>query len=449
MRFKRQDVKFRFCCTCGRHLCYNIKIGRAAPECERLFEKPAGLPCFAGKAASAAFRQGCPGRNAPCGDAPFSQRIISAKEAVPIENNEHRNIRRPQNSQSGQSAPRRVNRTPGAGTQRTVNRSAAVGAQRSTGAPRSGGQGSSGAPRSGGHTPKKKKSGVRRFFGGLFRFIAVCICLGVMVASVVAVALSLYLVEATADDNLNLTEVKLAQTTWIMAQDHETGEWVDYEDFYRTNNREWAELSEIESSPYLKWAFICTEDKDFYEHHGVSFKRTIAAAINEYTPIKLFGSRQGASTLEQQLIKNLTGDDEQDAYRKTDQAEPAQMLSGQNPGQHKQNRQRAAQYQTGSGKQTEKDSLTPPAVVFGRQYIGRLAEKRELQHGFQSRQRAIAPFWGVKGPVTKKALFSKGFLNFILYPKCEYSGVAEPCFPLKEPPNIPVKRANLSANESQ
>ena len=33
--------------------------------------------------------------------------------------------------------------------------------------------------------------------------------------------------------------------------------------------------------------------------------------------------------------------------------------------------------------------------------------------------------------------------------RIEYSGVAEPCFPLKEPPNIPVKRANLSANESQ
>ena len=27
--------------------------------------------------------------------------------------------------------------------------------------------------------------------------------------------------------------------------------------------------------------------------------------------------------------------------------------------------------------------------------------------------------------------------------KAEYSGVAEPCFPLKEPPTIPVKRANL------
>ena len=99
-------------------------------------------------------------------------------------------------------------------------------------------------------------------------------------------------------------------------------------------------------------------------------------------------------------------DNEQDAHRKTDQAEPAEMLSRQNPGQHKQNRQRAAQYQTGRGKQTEKNTLAPAAVVFGRQHIGRLAKKRELQHGFQSRQRAIAPFWGVKGPVTKKALFA-------------------------------------------
>ncbi len=155
-----------------------------------------------------------------------------------------------------------------------------------------------------------------RIFKGFMKFIAACFCLGVMLVSVVAVALSLYVVDVTAKDNLDLTNLKLAQTTKIMAQDHETGEWVEYEDFFRTNNREWAELSEIESNPYLKWAFICTEDKDFYNHHGVSFKRTIAAAINEYTPIKLFGSRQGASTLEQQLVKNITMDDEQDMLRK-------------------------------------------------------------------------------------------------------------------------------------
>ncbi len=157
---------------------------------------------------------------------------------------------------------------------------------------------------------------VLAFFQGIFRFIAVCICLGVMAVSVLAVAVSEYVVDVTANDNLDLVNLKLAQTSKIMAQDHDTGEWVEYASLHDTNDRIWVDLSEIESSPYLKWAFICTEDKDFYEHHGVSIKRTIAAAINEYTPIKLFSSRQGASTLEQQLVKNITKDDKQDAMRK-------------------------------------------------------------------------------------------------------------------------------------
>ena len=49
--------------------------------------------------------------------------------------------------------------------------------------------------------------------------------------------------------------------------------------------------------------------------------------------------------------------------------------------------------------------------------------------------------------------FGQGFYTGETYAQAisfvEYSGVAEPCFPLKEPPIIPVMRANLSANESQ
>lgn len=139
-----------------------------------------------------------------------------------------------------------------------------------------------------------------------------------MLCSVAAVGLSLYVVNVTADDaqTLDLTNLKLAQTTKIMAQNHDTGEWEEYASLHYTNNREWADLSEIESSPYLKWAYICTEDKDFYSHPGISFTRTVAAAINELSGHMLFGNRQGASTLEQQLIKNITGDDDQDIMRK-------------------------------------------------------------------------------------------------------------------------------------
>lgn len=234
---------------------------------------------------------------------------FSAKEAVPIENNERRNIRRP-NSSKG--ASRSVNRPTSSGSRSTstAGRRTASGTGRTAQSQHASG-GSSGQA-----SPKKKKKG--GFWRGVGKFIAVCFCLGVMVASVAAVGLSLYIVNVTADDAqvLDLTNLKLAQTTKIMAQNHDTGEWEEYASLHYTNNREWVDLSEIESSPYLKWAYICTEDKDFYEHSGVSFKRTIGAAINEFTGNMLFGSRQGASTLEQQLIKNITSDDKQDIMRK-------------------------------------------------------------------------------------------------------------------------------------
>ena len=39
----------------------------------------------------------------------------------------------------------------------------------------------------------------------------------------------------------------------------------------------------------------------------MNFKRTIGAMVNEYL-LPIYSSKQGASTLEQQLIKNLTSD---------------------------------------------------------------------------------------------------------------------------------------------
>ena len=109
-----------------------------------------------------------------------------------------------------------------------------------------------------------------RIFKGFMKFVAACICLGVMVGSVLAVLLSLYAVEITANDAelLDLTNLELAQTSQLLARDHDTGEWVVTEEWHDSNDREWVDLQEIESNPYLKWAFICVEDKDFYEHSG-------------------------------------------------------------------------------------------------------------------------------------------------------------------------------------
>lgn len=66
----------------------------------------------------------------------------------------------------------------------------------------------------------------------------------------------------------------------------------------------------------LQNAVIAVEDKDFRSEPGINVKRTIAAALNEFTGNALLGSKQGASHAGAAAVKNLTGDSEQDILRK-------------------------------------------------------------------------------------------------------------------------------------
>lgn len=149
----------------------------------------------------------------------------------------------------------------------------------------------------------------RRILGGFFKVVAALVCIGIMAGSALAVCAVYYVVEATADDGnlLDLDGIELSQSSKILAQDPSTGQWVEYATLKSSNSyRVWADLEQIPEN--LQYAFICTEDKDFYNEPGVNIKRTVGAMVNEYI-IPIYSSKQGASTIEQQLVKNLTGDD--------------------------------------------------------------------------------------------------------------------------------------------
>ena len=151
---------------------------------------------------------------------------------------------------------------------------------------------------------KKKKNKPRRsIFGTIMRFIGCLLCVCVMAASAGAVLLSLYVVQVTEDPDgkLDLDEQKLKQTSIVYDRDGN-----EVNTFAGENNRIWREISAMPED--LQNAVIAVEDKDFRSEPGINVKRTIAAALNEFTGNALLGSKQGASTLEQQLIKNLTDD---------------------------------------------------------------------------------------------------------------------------------------------
>ena len=68
-----------------------------------------------------------------------------------------------------------------------------------------------------------------------------------------------------------------------------------------------------EITPLLIDGFIAVEDRNFYEHNGVDIKRTFAAATNYiFRTKRLFG----ASTITQQVVKNISGDNDVSVSRK-------------------------------------------------------------------------------------------------------------------------------------
>lgn len=79
----------------------------------------------------------------------------------------------------------------------------------------------------------------------------------------------------------------------------------------KSDIREWTSFDDVGYN--LKCGFIAMEDRKFYSHRGINFKRTVAAAINHIFKIK---DSFGASTITQQVIKNISGDNETSVSRK-------------------------------------------------------------------------------------------------------------------------------------
>jgi len=111
-------------------------------------------------------------------------------------------------------------------------------------------------------------------------------------------------------ENLALDDISLAQTSIIYYKDRETGEYRELQQLYASEHRIWVSFDEIPQD--LIHATVAIEDKRFMEHDGVDWIRTLSAVRNFVGG----DSSYGASTITQQLIKNLSHDDDVTVNRK-------------------------------------------------------------------------------------------------------------------------------------
>jgi monofunctional biosynthetic peptidoglycan transglycosylase len=79
--------------------------------------------------------------------------------------------------------------------------------------------------------------------------------------------------------------------------------------------REWVTLDQV--SKYAKWAILVSEDWAFYEHQGLDFNQIERALKQSLVEFRLV---RGASTISQQVVKNLFVGDERSLWRKFKEA---------------------------------------------------------------------------------------------------------------------------------
>ncbi|MBR4030089.1 MAG: transglycosylase domain-containing protein, partial [Clostridia bacterium] len=151
---------------------------------------------------------------------------------------------------------------------------------------------------------KKKKIQLDGFWKNLIKYT---IIFGVIAVLITGFSLIHYSITSMP---INYDTLSLDFSSVIYAVDQD-GNPVHYTQVHDEENRLWVSSEDIPLN--LKNAFVAIEDERFYKHGGVDIPRTIKATLN-------FVFRKddsfGGSTINQQLVKNLTGNRQKSVERK-------------------------------------------------------------------------------------------------------------------------------------
>ena len=164
-------------------------------------------------------------------------------------------------------------------------------------------------------TGNRKGTGIGHL---LSRILITLVLIGVLCGCFCGIAFAMY-VHIYINPSAQETAAEISKglglnlNSFIYAKESDSDEYTLYETIKGKENREWVDSDKIPDT--LKNAVVAIEDERFYKHHGVDWVRTIGAVKGWL----LGGTQYGGSTITQQLIKNITADNDYSVKRKVNE----------------------------------------------------------------------------------------------------------------------------------
>lgn len=171
------------------------------------------------------------------------------------------------------------------------------------------------------HKKKKKKHSkvflvIRKLIQVIVTTLLSLFLVMIITGTIVATALTVYVLDFMEETTgITLQELEAGSNTYFYGIKKNA----DGEDEYVVLHSVQTDVQRIpitidQIPQHVRDAFVYTEDERFYTHDGVDYKRTFSAFVNMF--MHIYDTDQGGSTITQQLVKNLTGDDEKSPSRK-------------------------------------------------------------------------------------------------------------------------------------
>lgn len=160
---------------------------------------------------------------------------------------------------------------------------------------------------------KKKLTEKQLMFRKRMRLTILIACL-ILAVVLSGMFIGMYAAVSREIKDMNLSNLALNYTSTIYYTD-KNGNEVPLDTIKNNENRIWVESGDI--AQCFKDAIVSIEDERFYKHNGVDIKRTLGATVKyALSKVGIGEANYGGSTITQQVIKNITREDDVKATRK-------------------------------------------------------------------------------------------------------------------------------------